>query len=183
MKKITILSMSKMTSKEKYALLDKYNLCHKCEKAKQMPNRKFCPECLEKISNDNQKRYNPEKAHEYQKRRREIYAEKKNNGICIRCTAPATHGLYCYEHSISAKRRSQETSARRKRERHERGLITDYRLEHGLCLRCGQTNDTNTKLCSKCCEVNRVNSALADKSEWRLQIRSECNARKIQKKI
>ena len=75
-----------MTSQEKYALLDKLGLCHKCEKARPMANRKYCPECLEMIALDNAKRYDSQKAHEYQPRRREIYQQKKEQGICVRCT-------------------------------------------------------------------------------------------------
>ena len=66
-----------MTSQEKYALLDKLNLCHKCEKAKQWGGRKFCPECLEKIAEYNANHYNSQKAHDYQTRRKELYREKK----------------------------------------------------------------------------------------------------------
>lgn len=126
-----------MTSQEKYALLDKLNLCHKCEKVRPAPGKKYCFDCLDKISEQNAKRYDPQKAKEYQQRRREIYQKKKQQGICVRCSKPATHGLYCYECSIKAKRKNAATAERRKRERHDRGLIPDQRRELGLCLRCG----------------------------------------------
>lgn len=167
-----------MTSKEIYALLDKLNLCHRCQKSLQLPNRKFCADCIEKIAEYNAKKYDPKKAHEYQARRREIYRQKKEDGICIRCTKPATHGLFCYEHFIQAKRRNRESAERRKRERHERGLIPEYREINNLCLRCGNPIDVNnSKLCSVCCEENKKNSALADKSKWRKdeQVRFEKN--------
>lgn len=157
-----------MTGKEKYALLNKLNLCHRCEKAKAWQNRKFCPECLEKIAQYNAKKYNSEKAHEYQVRRREIYHQKKEQGICVRCQKKATHGLFCYEHSIEAKRHNAETAKKRKQQRHDRGLVTDYRIKNALCYRCGKPLDTiNSKLCSACTEQNRENSKLADKSIWR----------------
>ena len=158
-----------MTSQEKYALLDKLGLCHKCEKAKPMPNRKYCPECLEKIALDNAKRYDSQKAHEYQSRRREIYQQKKEQGICVRCTKKATHGLYCYEHSIGAKRHNSETASRRKRERHERGLIPDFRRENRLCLYCAEPieEENNTQICNACRKKASEYSAMADKTEWR----------------
>lgn len=46
-----------MDNKKRIELLDKHNMCHKCEKAKQFPNRKFCAECLEKITLTNIQRY------------------------------------------------------------------------------------------------------------------------------
>ncbi|WP_302128766.1 hypothetical protein [Bacteroides congonensis] len=157
-----------MDSKEKYALLTKHGLCHRCEKAAVFPGRKFCAECLEKISEYNARRYNSEKAREYQPRRRELYQQKKISGICVRCTKKATHGIYCYECSIKAKRNSAKTAERRKRERHERGLIPEMRKQKGLCLRCGKNLDVeNSLLCAACCETNRINSALADKTAWR----------------
>lgn len=60
-----------------YEWLTKMGLCHKCRKNKVAPNRKFCFDCLDKIREENSKRYNPEYAKEYQKRRREIYQQKK----------------------------------------------------------------------------------------------------------
>lgn len=138
-----------MTSVEKYALLDKLRLCHRCEKARPAPGRKYCFDCLEKIAADNDKRYNSQKAKEYQLRRKEIYQQKKTQGICVRCSKPATHGLYCYECSIKVKRHNQGTAQRRKRERHERGLIPVKRTEQRLCLRCGDPA-TSGKYCKDC---------------------------------
>ena len=131
-----------------YEWLDKMNLCHRCRKARTAPHRKYCFDCLDKIREENKTRYNPKKAKEYQARRRELYAEKKQAGICVRCTKPATHGLYCYEHSIAAKRHNMQIAENRKIMRHERGLIPEYREKHGLCIRCGKKS--NTKYCSEC---------------------------------
>lgn len=155
-----------MDNRERLELLDKLNLCHKCEKAPQMPNRKFCAECLEKIAEYNAKRYDPLKAHEYQARRRELYQQKKEQGICVRCSKPATHGLYCYEHSIKEKKRSQINAARRKRERHARGLIPEYRIKNRLCLRCGTPieQDNNTLFCNECRKKCSEWSKIGDKS-------------------
>lgn len=138
-----------MTSQEKYILLDKLRLCHRCEKARPAPGRKYCFDCLDKISEYNAKHYDKEKSKEYQHRRKEIYNEKKAQGICVRCTKPATHGIYCYECSIKAKRHNAATAERRKRERHDRGLIIDYRLKNGLCLRCGKAAGAG-KYCEDC---------------------------------
>lgn len=169
----------KQTSKEMYEQLDRLHLCHRCQKARQAPNRKFCFDCLDKIREYNAKAYDPEKAHEYQSRRREIYQTKKENGLCVRCSKPATHGLYCYECSIKVKRHQIRTAERRKRERHERGLIPQIRIENNLCMRCGKPLDIEeSKLCSVCVEENRKYGALADKTKLR-NIEKRCS--KLQK--
>lgn len=156
-----------MTSQEKYALLDKLNLCHRCEKARPAPGRKFCSNCLEKNAEYCARHYDPQKAKAYQARRREIYREKKERGICVRCSKPATHGLFCYEHAINAKRRNAATAERRKWERHERGLIPEIRSAKGLCLRCGKQASEGA-YCDECMEKIRdgLNRA-REKSPWR----------------
>lgn len=159
-----------MTNKEALELLDKHNMCHKCQKAKQLHNRKFCARCLEKIALNNMKRYDAQKAHEYQARRREIYQEKKATGICVRCTKPATYGMYCYEHSIEAHRRSAKRAQIRKNERHDRGLIPEYRAVHNLCCYCGKPVEEPRKhgrACNACAAMMREHSMRADKSYWK----------------
>lgn len=132
-----------------YEWLDSMKICHRCKKARQAPGRKFCFDCLDRIREENAKRYDPEKAKRYQARRREIYQEKKKNGVCVRCSKPATHGIYCYEHSINAKRRSQRRAEERKRIRHKRGLIPDERKDKGLCLWCGENALPGLRCCEK----------------------------------
>lgn len=159
-----------MTNKEWLELLDKNKICHKCQKHSQFPGRKFCPECLEKITLDNIKRYDSEYAHRYQERRKEIYREKKEKGICIRCSKPASRGLYCYDHFIGAKRHSAEMSQKRKRERHERGLVPEYRKEHGLCYLCGAPVEDpkhHGRACNACALKLSEYSYRQDKSYWK----------------
>lgn len=132
-----------------YEWLTKMGLCHKCRREKTAPGRKFCFDCLELIRQSNRMQYSPEKAKEYRKRRREIYHEKKEKGICVRCSQKATHGMYCYEHYIKQKRRSAERSARAKAERHERGLVPDERKAGGLCLWCGEKAVPGMSCCEK----------------------------------
>ena len=133
-----------------YEFLTELGLCHRCRKQKVAPEKKFCFECLEKIREENARKYDPEYAKTYQKRRRQIYQEKKEKGICVRCSKPATHGLYCYEHSIQDKRRSQQRAEQRKRERHERGLVPEQRKKMGMCLWCGRPAIPG----KECCEIH-----------------------------
>lgn len=161
-----------MTSKEKYALLDKLGLCYECHKAKQFGKWKYCPECLEKIAARNARKWAqsiPEerkKATEKAKARRH---KRKEEGLCPLCGKPATHGIYCYEHSIKEKRHHQELAAKAKQARHDRGLIPDYRKANRLCLQCGAPieDGNDTMYCNfhreKMVEYNRM----ADSTLWK----------------
>ena len=95
-------------------------------------------------------------------------AKKKTAGICVRCSKPATHGIYCYDHLIAAKRHNRETAERRKMQRHERGLIPEKRVAAGLCPRCGAEKPAQQKYCDDC--IKQLTDALnhgRDKSPFR----------------
>ena len=115
-----------------YEWLTEMGLCHKCRKNKAAPDRKYCFDCLNKICEDNAKRYDSEKAKEYQPKRREIYRKKKEDGICVRCSKKATHRNYCYEHYIKEHRRSMERAKKAKAERHDRGMVPIERKNESL---------------------------------------------------
>lgn len=136
-----------------YEWLTSMNLCHRCMKNRTAPGKKFCFDCQDKYREYNAKHYDPEYAKEYQQRRREIYREKKAAGICIRCNKQATHGLYCYEHSIVERRKSKYRAEKQKNARHDRGLIPEYRIKNGLCFVCGtKIEDDNLKRGCKVCK-------------------------------
>lgn len=141
----------KKYQKERLEWLDKHNMCHKCGKQKCAPGKKFCFDCLEFYRENNRRRYNPELEKAYQARRRELYQQHKKDGICIRCRKKATHGIYCYECSIKVKRYNMEKAAKRKRQRHERVLVPEYRIKNGLCYFCGEPIDEKRKKVSQCC--------------------------------
>lgn len=121
-----------------YEWLEGMGLCHRCRKEKVAPKRKYCFDCLDKIQQENALRYDPEYAKAYQKRRKEIYQEKKQKGICIRCNKKATQGMYCIDCFLKAKRNGAKTSARRKAERYSRGNAVENRKVAGMCTRCGE---------------------------------------------
>lgn len=154
-----------------YEWLTELGLCHKCRKERAAPGKKFCYDCLSTIREDSAKRYDPEKAKKYQCRRREIYREKKKAGICVRCSNPATHGIYCYECSIKAKRRSHKRAKIRKLERHERGLIPDKRKEAGLCKWCGKPAIEGLQ----CCEEHQKIFSKAGKKGYESNLRNGNN--------
>lgn len=114
-------------------------LCHKCRKQKVAPNKKFCFDCLDKKREENAKWYAEhglQWSRQYQERRNEIRREKIENGTCIMCRKPATHGKYCYEHSIYMKRKNMMIAYEKKMKRHEKGLLKDKWRREGLCLWC-----------------------------------------------
>lgn len=146
-----------MTNEEYYAMLDRCHLCHKCHKEKAFPGRKFCPECLEKITLKNAKQYervraNPELVQKRRDYRRAWYHQHKDAGLCARCGKPATYGRYCYEDYIRMRRRAQKQTEKRRREALDRVNIRDYRRDNHLCWYCGAPiEDGNpTKACNTC---------------------------------
>ncbi|MCM1192007.1 MAG: hypothetical protein NC389_06200 [Acetatifactor muris] len=104
---------------------------------------------MEKIREDNAKRYDPEKAKAYQERRRELYQEKKRDGICVRCSKKASYGIYCYEHYIKECRRRAKRCQDAKMRRHDRGLIPEKRKAEGLCIWCGEMAVSGTNACER----------------------------------
>lgn len=160
-----------MTNEEYYAMLDRNHLCHRCHREKAFQGRKFCPECLEKMAASDAKQYVRMTAEDRKKdadKRREIYHQHKDEGICIRCNRPATYGLYCYEHYIRMKRMSRLAAQKRRRESADRVNVREWRIEHRLCFNCGAPiEDGNpTKVCNAC--RARLAQNLA-KSPWRQQ--------------
>lgn len=156
-------------NQERMAWLDTYGFCHKCGKQKKAPNKQFCFDCLEKHRSRSAQRYDPDKAHEYQARRRELYKLHKAQGICVRCSKLATRGLYCLDCSIKAKRRSQERAKKAKNERHDRGLIPDLRKENNLCFYCGAKlhSRKHGQACETCAKEMAEHSKKADKTYWK----------------
>ncbi len=138
-----------------YEWLTQMGLCHRCRKEKRVPGKKFCFDCLEKNRTECRMRYDPKKARMYQSRRRELYSEKKEKGICVRCSKKATHGLYCYECSIRVKRHGQKRAEKAKALRHERGLVSNERKKNGLCRWCGEAAVPGLQCCEKHREIFR----------------------------
>lgn len=103
-------------SRERRELLARLNLCPVCG-GEPVPNRKCCADCLYRFSvyqaehppTEEQKRRNAERI-------KELRAQRRSEGLCIRCGAPAYEGrVYCYEHWLANKRYGREY-CKRKRE-------------------------------------------------------------------
>lgn len=160
-----------------YAWYKEHGFCTRCRKEKAFPGKILCPACLEYNQTKSFNAYDKQKAHEYQSRRREIYHEHKANGICVRCSNPATHGIYCYECSIKQKRKHQADAQKRKNQRHDSKNGRQYRIDNGLCWFCGmpvEAPDLHGKACNSCAERMSHISKLADKSYLKAVINAEC---------
>lgn len=73
----------------------------------------------------------------------EFYARKKEAGICIWCSNPATHGIFCEE-------------CRNKRALEARELYA-LRSRLGVCCHCGKVDAApGKKLCPDCLDVQRL---------------------------
>lgn len=110
-----------MSEKIDYYYYKKNGICPLCRKRAPAPGRIHCFDCLDKFKDYYHKNYEKKKEYEkkYSARKKEIYWEKKENGICVKCTKPAKYGMYCYEHSIKVKRASIRQVEKRKIEREE----------------------------------------------------------------
>ena len=168
-----------------YAWHKEHGFCTRCRKEKALPGKVLCPACLEYHQLVSFNAYDKQKAHEYQARRREIYHEHKANGICVRCSKPATHGIYCYECSIKQKRKHQAEALKRKFLRYESRSGRQYRRENGLCWFCGAPVEApalHGQACNSCAERMSRISQLADKSYLKAVINAECMS-KLNKRI
>ena len=136
-----------------YEFLDKYKLCHRCQKQRQAPGRVTCLDCLDKASVYNTKHYSREKMRERLPKLAKQYQEKKANGICVKCSKKATHGIYCYECSVKQKRSSIKYWEKEKQKRYERGISKEYRKEHHLCFLCGKIAVQGKLICKEHQEI------------------------------
>lgn len=149
---------------------DKLGICICCGKEKRAEGHVQCPRCLERGALYQAKKRalaTPEMKAEENAKRREVYNRRRGAGLCPQCGKPATHGIYCYEHSIKIKRYNMRTAERMKRERHERGLIPDYRKANRLCLRCGAPieDGNNTAYCNFC--LAKIAECARQTTTWR----------------
>ncbi len=95
----------------RYDEYDKDRICHMCKKNPQAPGHKCCFDCLEKSREraERQRRQATAVSKEgylslERQRINAIYKNKRDKGLCAKCGRKATHGVYCYEHYIRARR-------------------------------------------------------------------------------
>lgn len=127
-----------------------HGICTYCGKEKAFYGKRLCPTCLEREAERTRGR---KKTDEQKSRDRERYYQKKTEGICVRCTRPATRGsIYCVEHRIKVR----EASLRWAKKNRNKG----YALA-GMCVRCGAEPEEGRNLCPDCLEKQRKHIAYA----------------------
>ena len=86
-----------------------HGICIRCGKSDAEPGKTMCPDCLIIVRDQARELYRKKvnamserelEARNAEKRRR--YAEKRELGLCVRCSRPAhRNGTHCFEHSVS----------------------------------------------------------------------------------
>lgn len=167
----------KSASRDRYYWLKEHGICVSCGQADAAPNHVRCLDCTQKHALSSYKRFKEKfKDPAYRSMLRETqlkrYHDHKEKGICVICSRKATHGLYCYDHSIYVKRYHQETAKKKRNERHERGLIPEYRKANGLCFWCGNPIEEHLKkagcrACAACCKKrSEISSSHSTEHPW-----------------
>ena len=147
----------------------KNNLCPICGKNELFGDEKSCPECRAKQQNrrDN---FTEEQKQKYiykfydknKKRKRLIYKECIEKGICTKC------GI---RKSANGKRKCsicQEKENEYARNRRNKGIARSERPQYNLCYLCGEPLDREGGLCTKCAEKQTSHlPEIHDNKTWR----------------
>ena len=134
--------------KSDYQFFKGIGVCVECGTKPVYPGKVRCPACLEK-ERKYFKKYELKHREERKKYMRDRYRKKVEDGICPRCSKKATHGLYCYEHSIQEKRKNRERNERRASENYDKISVREMRKANGLCLWCGEPTDGKSNACQR----------------------------------
>ena len=111
------------------------------------------------------------------KRRRRVYVERKEAGLCLRCGMPVDGFRYCEKHRLERNARQRRRAERirgerpkyvrspedkvRRQEQHRQRLERLRILK--MCVRCGVVEaDPRNKTCSACREKDRTDRALVN---------------------
>lgn len=143
--------------KSDYEWYKSRGICPKCRVNDAFQNHVFCPECLERVSNENIK-YAHKRA-EYQSNqnaaRKIRYQERKQSGLCTVCgKKPAFRGMLCNE--CHAKRMEYRRNVEyQKREGRTYGDAFRQRMEDGICMYCGKEQANGYKFCKSCLDKRR----------------------------
>lgn len=139
-------------------------ICPTCRKNKLMGTEKNCPECRAKGAEYATKRRNTQKD-AYNKQHadwaRSRYAERVENGICIRCgKRPASDGKtqcqYC------AEQRNKYYRDKRAKTR----MNAEEKYEKGICRFCNEPVKEGYKLCEHHYQLNLINSAKTNRDTY-----------------
>lgn len=143
------MNTDKSYFRERREWLKSRGFCVDCGKNKAEPNRVRCFECAEKANRRSSAKYheNIEARREQSKQR---YQERKDQGICVRCSRPAEKGKVMCSVCLAQQRIKDE------KKRRENGLLPMWMRGDGYhCAICGKdTSKAGDKLCPVCLERN-----------------------------
>lgn len=164
---------------DRYEFYKSKGICVQCGQKDAFPGHTKCPECIEKAYLASRKCWDDkEKAKKYNKkgskRRRRIYQDRKEKGVCVNCGSPVKQGVYC-------ERCREKRNAKRREGRKEVGEAFRERIAAGVCMYCGGGVVPGYKLCEACLnrrrELNRRSNQKSSE-KWRGEIANEWKAKK-----
>ncbi|CDE12111.1 putative uncharacterized protein [Ruminococcus sp. CAG:330] len=133
---------------EQYWFYVKHGVCPRCKKQNAAPNRKFCADCLYKMTETSAQRYHNMTQEEKQKRNEHLrmrYQERKSSGLCVTCgkKPPLQGQTKCLECRAKCRKNSLEYKRRK-------GALPRILFGDGYhCVSCG-ADVYKRKLCDKC---------------------------------
>jgi hypothetical protein len=136
--------------KAEYWFYKEHGICVRCHHEKAIKGKTLCPECTDKVSVENKKRYlaNKEKFNERKKKQhKDLYERRKANGVCVRCgKRPPKDGLLSCTQCLIKQAKYKAEAFERKGGTH-RWLAIDL----GLCAVCCKSPKMNDKkVCKQC---------------------------------
>ena len=151
-------------------------ICIVCEKEKVEPNKTSCWKCLERDrKNKIQYRKNDTYNKKHNDYRRELYAKRKENGLCTRCGKKATIYTKCLE---------CYTKNRKYRKTRKDNIVRAERVSYGMCYFCGNDILPGKRVCSECYKrllvcTQKMNDAVRVQREMERNAREERELEKL----
>lgn len=133
---------------EQYWFYVEHGICPRCKKQKALPNRRYCGDCLHKLSEEQIQRYHrmtENNLRQINKRLRIRYQERKSKGICVTCgkKRAITSEVRCLECKEKARKLNEDY-------RRRKGAVPRISYGDGFhCVICGAEVE-NKNLCDKC---------------------------------
>lgn len=141
-------------------------ICTQCGKHKVPPAERTCPECRAKQQNRRENITEEQKIRNNESVKRHnnnTYRQRKEMGICTRCgKRKAIEGKAKCGICLA---KDAEIHRLKKVSKQD---IREYRVNHGLCYRCGEPLDRDGKMCEKCARECRKNlDKSREKCHWK----------------
>lgn len=139
-------------------------ICPRCKRNRLFGDEKNCLDCREKMYYVNIASRNNNPNYQEEEKTRRIRRENKRieQGLCTKCgKRPLVSKVYCEQCLIKHRNRARDKRAQVAMPRY-------MRQQYGLCYRCGDTLDNETKVCNKCRDelIHNFNSKRGVSDYW-----------------